>query len=664
MRRIPAFGALSVPILLVFLSACGSISSASPPKTAPVPPHPYATIVAKAPVVPAVGGETALSVVSPAIVAALVNGQLAITRNGGKTWHTHSLPPKFSPAALDFVSRSTGFLIAWTGESEGRPTLFKTTDGGVHWIKELASPPSNEGFPQIDMVSSQDGWAVLSNTLYRTIDGGLQWTPVRLQPGTPARLDFINATHGWIAMQGQNPAHASLLETTDGVHFKTILTSPNGIGAITLTSPTTGDVLEGAPGGSMALGPVVNTIDAGRHWSTLTSAAVFSQSHAFGYAGGMAFYGKTGWIGTNNGAQGFQPLGLLATANGGASWHPTQQKFGWAIQALAMTGPGTGWIVAGQPDSQFLAHTQDNGRHWTIAWPPASPNTVDFVTPSRGFGTGLPSNTEAILQTHSGGAHWTLGQAAPPRPFTASAFSPALGLAVYSTFVSSGAQSILYQSTDGGSRWTVKKVFSGIQVDSLQYLGRNTWTATIQDNVDIRDHVWVSRDNGKHWKPLGLTVRAGTMLDAMSPHAFWVVTNPKQQGPNQPIRVVLEDGRGHVEKTVLSLPSAGPVSDYVGAISFCNAHDGWVWVNEYIRSPKMIKKPGARHAVHAAPSTVNLLYYTTDGGSHWTQWQLPADWSTSNVQLVTPTVGFLDMNGVVLKTTDGGGSWTDVQESP
>lgn len=661
MRWTPSLAALCVPVSLVFLSACGSMSSAPAPKTLRVPHHPYGIVAARAPVIPVLGGAAALSVVSPTVVAAILNGQLAVTSNGGKSWPTHSLPKKSWPAALDFVSRSTGFLIAWTGQSEGRPTVFKTTDGGRHWHKQFSAPPSSEGFPQIDMVSAQNGWAVLSNTLYRTVDGGLRWTSVHLQPGTPARLDFINATHGWVAMQGQNPAHASLLETTDGVHFKTILTSPNGIGAITLASPTTGDVLEGAPGGSMAFGPVLKTTDAGRHWSTRTSTAAFSQSHAFGYAGGMAFYGKTGWIGTNNGAQGFQPLGLLATANGGASWHPTQQKFGWAIQALAMTGPGTGWIVAGQPDSQFLAHTQDNGRRWTIAWPPASPNTIDFVTPARGFGTGLPSNSEAIVQTRSGGAHWTLAQAAPPRPFTASAFSPSLGLAVYSTFISSGAQSILYQSKDGGSRWTVKKVFPGIQLDSVQSLGHDTWTVTVQDNLNITTHVWISRDNGAHWTPLKIAVRAGTMIDAVSPHAWWVVTNPKQERPDHPIRVLLEDARGQAERTVLSLPSFGPVRDYVGAISFCNTRDGWVWVNEYIRSPKMIKKPGAKHRVHAAPSTVTLLYYTTDGGVHWTKWQLPADWSTSNLQLVTPTVGFMDMSGVILKTTDGGGSWTEVQ---
>lgn len=650
-----------VPLSLTVLSACGTIASASHPTTSSTASHSYGVVAARTPSIPINGGVAGLSVVSASVQAAILNGQLAITDNRGKTWHTHNLPNSASPAALDFVSATTGFLIAWTGP-HGDPALFKTSNGGQNWTHEMTTPTSNQTFPQIDMVSAQDGWAILSSTLYRTIDGGRQWSPVQLGSGIPASVDFVDPTHGWVVMHAQSFATTSLLETSDGIHFHTILTTPNGIGALSLNSATSGEVLETAPGGTMELGPVLKTTDSGSHWTTLASSQALAKAHAYGDAGGMAFQGNTGWIGTNNGAQGFTPLGLLVTSNGGKTWHPAQPKLGWAIQSLTMTGPGTGWIVAGQPMNQFLAHTHNNGRTWTIAWPPASPHTVDFVTPTRGFGMGLPNNSEAVVRTRNGGKLWTLAEPSPPRPFNTQAFSPSLGLGAFSTFVSSGAESTLYRSTDGGARWTVQKTFLGQEINALQFLGNNTWAMTVQNNLDIHTHVWISRDNGRHWKPLEMTVRVGTTIDAVNAHAFWVVQDPNQEGPDRPIRVVLEDARGRVLRTVLSLPSSGPVSDFVSAMSFLNTQDGWVWVNKFVRSNKMIKKPGARHLVRSAPTISNLLYYTTDGGLHWTQWKLPSDWGTATLQLVTPTVGFMDMNGVVLKTTDGGGSWTEVSD--
>ncbi len=83
-------------------------------------------------------------------------------------------------------------------------------------------------------------------------------------------------------------------------------------------------------------------------------------------------------------------------------------KLGWAIQDVSMTAPGMGWIVANGPSaSDFLAHTGDNGARWTVAWPPRAPVSVDFVSPTSGYGTGLPDNANAIVATQDGGRHWS-----------------------------------------------------------------------------------------------------------------------------------------------------------------------------------------------------------------------------------------------------------------
>jgi hypothetical protein len=410
----------------------------------------------------------------------------------------------------------------------------------------------------------------------------------------------------------------------------------------------------------MVFGPMLRTTDHGTHWTTAATAQALAHAHAFGFFGGLAFLGSAGWIGTNNGASGFAPPGLLATSNGGASWHLTASKHNWAIWGMSMTRPGTGWIAAGNPGSEFLAHTSDNGTHWTVAWPSPSPRTIAFASPKVGYGTGLPQNFNAVVRTVDGGHRWSVVQASPPHPFNAMAFSQSQGLAAYSTFVAAGAQSILYESHDGGGKWTKIKVISGYQVESLRYLGSHTWAMTVEHNLEPMQRVWISGDNGRQWRPLPSRFALGDMVDPASGEGLWVVNNPSKQYRKASIRVTLDNAHGRVERTVLKLPSQGRISDLVNDISFPNTRDGWVSVTQFTRSDRMIEKPGSKLLVRAAPAIATLLYYTTDGGRRWTKWVLPENWGTASVDLVNAKTGYMDLNGMVVATQDGGRVWRQV----
>ncbi len=50
-------------------------------------------------------------------------------------------------------------------------------------------------------------------------------------------------------------------------------------------------------------------------------------------------------------------------------------------------------------------------------------------------------------------------------------------------------------------------------------------------------------------------------------------------------------------------------------------------------------------------------YRTTDGGTTWIQMPNAPDGSARAIDFVTPTTGFIGMNGAVVKTTDGGLTW-------
>lgn len=253
--------AASCLALTLALAGCGASRVIQSP-TAQFVRH--APVAAQTPFIAPVQAGALMSVVSYATVAAVLNGQLEITTDAGARWRTATLPRKTFYTALDFVSPTTGWLLAFSSTRPGRPFLYKTGNGGRTWHEELRGSPSSDG-GTLDMVSAEDGWAVISSTLYHTTDGGHRWTPVALPPGyIPDQLDFVSDGQGWISTQSQSSSpQSSILATSDGVHFHTILSSTNAIAAINLQSGGHGYVIEASLSQGPQFGSLVTTNNKG-----------------------------------------------------------------------------------------------------------------------------------------------------------------------------------------------------------------------------------------------------------------------------------------------------------------------------------------------------------------------------------------------------------------
>ncbi|WP_020375427.1 YCF48-related protein [Sulfobacillus thermosulfidooxidans] len=619
--------------------------------------------IAKAPNTPGIDqGTPSLSLISSTTIAALINGTLVFTNNNGKSWTTKPLPPHANPEAIDFVNSHTGWLLAWAGTSWNHPTIYKTRDGGRHWQRQFEAPRAiDQG--TLDMISTENGWAILANRLYHTRDGGTHWTQIRLPSGDiPVGLDFVNSTKGWVSARSPRAIPIeSLLATNDGLHFHTILTTSHSISAMSLQSHGSGEVLEGAPGGYMAFGPLLKTTNDGKQWLTITPSTHFSQLHVFGYASAMAFDGETGWIGTTNGALGFVPDGLMVTNNDGKTWHFAKNQDGWAIQAIKMTGLGEGWVIAHAASGvDFLAHTVDNGQHWTISWPPKTPNSLDFITPQIGYGMGVPSDNKAIVFTKDGGQQWTCQTSTTPKTFNAYAFSPTLGLAAFDTYVGPQAEQVaqLYASHNGGRTWQKSSLLPHLTVLAIQYLGKGVWMMRVQTNMGLSNQLELSTDNGRHWTRLKLHLTSADMVSMVNPHQLWIFAPPTKDTSATTNSLVLETTTGFIQNTALTFYSSHRITYDVNGIDFRNTQNGWVMVTKFVQSSKLIHKPGPiKKLVHAAPKLYNLLYETTDGGRHWTIWQLPPSWNVTGMDLVSTRTGYLIVNGTLVKTTDGGEQW-------
>ena len=123
----------------------------------------------------------------------LVGGGLVLrTVNGGLFWED------VTPISAGF--RDVFFLDAATGWVAG-PSIYKTTDGGTNWTKQLGD--GNTEFTAVSFSDSQNGWAVgFNNLVLHTSNGGQSWTPQNVGAPPVTALNgvaAVNSTTAWIA---------------------------------------------------------------------------------------------------------------------------------------------------------------------------------------------------------------------------------------------------------------------------------------------------------------------------------------------------------------------------------------------------------------------------------------------------------------------------------
>jgi len=157
--------------------------------------------------------------------AASDSSSLAVTHDGGVTWHTLTTP---CPPATSFEDRMaaiddrTIWIICGSqpGAGEKEKQLITSTDGGLQWSHH-PNPPAS-GYVQSLALSGPTsglvGWlAATRGPLYATTDGGRTWSPAILvgtqvgQAGAGMiEVIFTDALHGWAATSTE------VFRTSDG----------------------------------------------------------------------------------------------------------------------------------------------------------------------------------------------------------------------------------------------------------------------------------------------------------------------------------------------------------------------------------------------------------------------------------------------------------------
>lgn len=140
------------------------------------------------------------------------------TTNGGKTWTRINVPTQIANnefqgrCYFSFFSPEQGFLLMGTQPGTGiqGKSLYRTADGGRHWIKATsigfsASEPKH-GLPGQGYISGLDFWNASVGWLseergpiYITTDGGKTWHPLLSLPPLRNMSDvhFLDSKHGY-----------------------------------------------------------------------------------------------------------------------------------------------------------------------------------------------------------------------------------------------------------------------------------------------------------------------------------------------------------------------------------------------------------------------------------------------------------------------------------
>ena len=359
-------------------------------------------------------------------------------------------------------------------------------------------------------------------------------------------------------------------------------------------------------------------------------------------------------------------------------------QFG-AIASIHMLDAQTGWAVT---DKNRILRTTDGGVHWknvTPNFPTAMTRqsiVADFLTASSAWvavsgiaitgqgddrareqpssaRVGVGSATIVIFRTTDAGQTWqqatiqTSGVVVTQINF----ITTQEGWLLSKHPVSESAETLeLFRTTDGGRSWVKIAIAPASSLDipppgRLPFSGSksgvsflNATTGWVTGRVPVNGYILLYRtdDGGATWYPQSLPLsptERSSQLSLLLPLFFnatdGILPVSFDMGQGASLDVYVTHDGGTTWKSTMPLPAA------VGTIDFVDMQHGWV-------------------------TDGMVLYSTSDGGQHWAKLSPGANFKqVTDLSFVSSTTGWAiggqgNNSSLLLKTTDGGQTWTPI----
>ena len=345
------------------------------------------------------------------VAARWTNGRaLFHTADGGRNWMELNLPAEVTYVPeLRFVDVRNGWMVGSANRDfqygcdqavpadipRCRDIVFRTRDGGRSWtsVRVLAlAPAGGSAIKDIQFVDAATGWLLERDgpapcelgkpcfSLLSTADGGDTWRTV-LADTAISDLHFVDRTHGW----GLMPAGTSLdaMATADGGTTWSRQIAGEEIWGLSVPSVDVAIALARAGGyctASLCNKYGLFRVDTGQLAAIHETATSgwWAAPGCGGFLGEPFFIDATrGWIGLQRGVgglSGFNPGGLLATSDGGATWSCVPGLPSEDVLSVWFADPRHGWVrtrseVFGSPGpgGARVWRTDDGGRTWRVS---------------------------------------------------------------------------------------------------------------------------------------------------------------------------------------------------------------------------------------------------------------------------------------------------------
>ena len=508
---------------------------------------------------------------------------------------------------LSLLALSSPIVTAFARSSESGQSAIETAPAVRSAWKKQEPIPTPWYFYDVDMLSTTEGWSVSHPitgdhaNIFHTTDGGKTW---RQQGGLFRQLNavaFADALHG-VAVGNE------FRYTSDG--GKTWLLSGTLSGTLYDV-----DMVDQTTAYACGFGEVRKTTDGGQTWAS-------QPIPLFGNFVGIDFVSvTTGWV---VGAEG----SVYKTSDGGSSWVRQRHDSSKFFTGVSFISDTQGWVCG----NSTILHTTDGGTTWITQPVPSGADAIEirFIDAQNGWAAGA---LRTLLHTTDGGQTWTLqlgGVFEEPNnryPFEG------LDVTSATSAIAVGGGNSIFTTTNGGARWISRGSGSG----TLPFRFART-DATHIWSANSNSEVLYSTNGGKKWDRsiIQLQLDCETCSNTAD-IAFldnntegWAVIN----GLFTTTSWVWHSLDGGKTWQTLNVTNTGPLT----GIAIVDAS-----------------------TLVAVSGTSDLIFRSTNAGVTWTAVPHPTGGAWFGAVRFVPgtqtgwTVG---EGGKILKSTDGGATWT------